>query len=44
LWDVTLQQDWIRWLALRQMPQSGETIILWVRDNLFLNPAPAINP
>jgi hypothetical protein len=44
LWDVTLQQDWIRWLALRQMPQSGETIILWVRDNLFLDPAPAINP
>jgi hypothetical protein len=44
LWDVTVTQDWVRWTALRQMPTSGETIILWARDDLFLNPAPAINP
>ncbi|CAG0958910.1 hypothetical protein ANAEL_00506 [Anaerolineales bacterium] len=37
LWDVTVPQDWIRWVALRQMPTSGETLILWVRDDLFIN-------
>jgi hypothetical protein len=35
-WNVTLPQDWVRWIALREMSQSGETIILWVREDLFL--------
>ncbi len=35
-WNATLPQDWVRWVALREMPQSGETIILWVREDLFL--------
>jgi hypothetical protein len=39
LWDVTVPQDWVRWVALRQMPTSGETLILWARDDLFLNSA-----
>jgi len=44
LWDVTVSQDWVRWVALREMPTSGETIILWVRDDLFINSVPADNP
>ncbi|MDP2777773.1 MAG: hypothetical protein Q8O48_09010 [Anaerolineales bacterium] len=36
LWNATLPNDWIRWITLREMPQSGETIILWARDDLFL--------
>jgi hypothetical protein len=44
LWDVTVTQDWARWMALRQMPTSGETIILWVRDDLFLDAASTANP
>lgn len=37
LWNDTLSpQSWIRWVTLRQMPQSGEVIILWARDDLFL--------
>lgn len=36
-WDTTLPADWIRWVTLREMPQTGETIILWVRDDLFLD-------
>ena len=36
-WDTTLPADWIRWFTLREMPQTGETIILWVRDDLFLD-------
>ena len=43
-WDVTLPGDWMRWVTLREMPQSGETIILWARDDLFIDvpsqPAP----
>lgn len=37
LWDVTVFNDWVRWVALRQMPTSGETLILWVREDLFIN-------
>jgi len=44
LWNVTLPQDWVRWVILREMPFSGETIILWARDDLFLNAAPASSP
>jgi hypothetical protein len=44
LWNSALSQDWIRWVSLRQMPQSGETIILWVRDDLFLDSATSTTP
>ena len=37
LWNETLPQDWIRWVTLREIPQTGESIILWARDDLFLN-------
>ena len=36
-WNVTLPNDWVRWVALREMPQTGETIILWARDDLFID-------
>ncbi|MBI5962640.1 MAG: hypothetical protein HY863_04125 [Chloroflexi bacterium] len=40
LWNDTLSsQSWVRWVTLRDMPQSGETIILWARDDLFLDSA-----
>jgi len=37
LWDVATSGDWIRWVVLREMPFSGETIVLWARDDLFLD-------
>jgi hypothetical protein len=37
MWNTTLPADWIRWVTLREMPQDGETIILWARDDLFLD-------
>ena len=42
LWNLALPQEWIRWVALREMPQTGEgeAIILWARDDLFLDSAP----
>jgi hypothetical protein len=37
LWENALPTDWIRWVTLREMTQSNETIILWARDDLFLD-------
>ncbi len=36
-WSATLPTDWLRWVALREMPQTSETIILWARDDLFID-------
>ena len=44
IWNIALQQEWIRWVSLREMPQSGETIILWARDDLFLDSATSTTP
>ena len=35
LWESITTPDWIRWLVFRQLPRDNETIILWVRDDLF---------
>jgi len=35
LWESVKAPDWIRWLVFRQLPRDNETIILWVRDDLF---------
>jgi hypothetical protein len=35
LWEGMQNQEWIRWLVFRQLPRENETIILWVRDDLF---------
>jgi hypothetical protein len=35
LWESIQNIDWIRWLVFRQLPRDNETIILWVRDDLF---------
>ena len=28
-------RDWVKWFFLRQVPQDKETVILWVRNDLF---------
>jgi hypothetical protein len=35
LWEGIRGSDWLRWLVYRQLPRENETIILWVRDDLF---------
>jgi hypothetical protein len=39
VWDTSDLQAWIRWIVLREIPQNYETIILWARDDLFLDAA-----
>jgi hypothetical protein len=34
-WEGIRGPDWLRWLVYRQLPRENETIILWVRDDLF---------
>lgn len=29
--------EWLRWLVLREMPQNFDTIMLWARDDLFID-------
>jgi hypothetical protein len=43
-WEIALPADWIRWLAYREMTQTGENIILWARDDLFLSTSLSPDP
>lgn len=36
-WQAALPGDWLKWITQRSMPQHYETIMLWVRDDLFLD-------
>jgi hypothetical protein len=37
LWEQTGLSQWFDWLSFHQVPQQTETVILWVRSDLFLN-------
>jgi hypothetical protein len=37
LWEQTGLSQWVDWLSFHQVPQQTETVILWVRNDLFLN-------
>lgn len=37
LWNEAIADTWLRWFVLREMPQHGEPILLWARDDLFLD-------
>jgi len=34
----------LRWLALREMPQNSETLILWAREDLFIHQPSTFQP
>ncbi len=36
-WNQAIPTDWLRWSLLREMPQGQENIILWVRNDIFVN-------
>jgi hypothetical protein len=37
LWQQTGLAQWFDWLSFHQIPQQTETVILWVRNDLFLD-------
>lgn len=43
-WNSMLSSDWLRWIALREIPLSGENIILWARSDLFIDVPPQTVP
>jgi hypothetical protein len=36
-WDIVGIYEWIRWSAFRDLPYSEETVIVWVRNDLFID-------
>lgn len=37
IWAYADTPTWLRWVSLREMPQSQEYIILWAKSDLFLD-------
>ena len=37
LWDIAGIYEWIKWSVFRDMPYDEETIIVWVRNDLFID-------
>jgi hypothetical protein len=38
-WNQLGLSDWLRWIALHELPQGQENIILWTRNDIFVNSA-----
>ena len=36
-WDIAGIYEWIKWSVFRDMPYESETVIVWVRNDLFID-------
>jgi hypothetical protein len=36
-WEITGIYEWIKWSVFRKMPYESETVIVWVRNDLFID-------
>jgi hypothetical protein len=36
-WDITGIYEWIKWSVFRDLPYDAETVIVWVRNDLFID-------
>jgi hypothetical protein len=36
-WNTASWPEWLRWLAVHEMPQGEEAILLWARTDLFMD-------
>lgn len=36
-WDIVGIYEWIKWSVFRELPYESETVILWVRNDLFID-------
>ncbi len=36
-WNILSIYEWIKWSVFREMPYDSETVILWVRNDLFID-------
>jgi hypothetical protein len=37
IWNTAISTDWLRWLAVHEMPANEIQVILWARDDVFLD-------
>lgn len=37
LWEITGIYEWIKWSVFRDLPYDTETVIVWVRNDLFID-------
>jgi hypothetical protein len=36
-WDITGIYEWIKWSVFRDLPYNAESVIVWVRNDLFID-------
>jgi len=36
-WDIAGTYEWIKWSVFRDLPYNAETVIVWVRNDLFID-------
>ena len=36
-WDIAGLYEWIKWSVFRELPYETETVIVWVRNDLFID-------
>lgn len=41
-WNVLNVYDWIKWSVFRDMLYDTETVIVWVRNDLFIDTNPSV--
>jgi hypothetical protein len=41
LWEIAGTYEWIKWSVFRDMPYDDETVIVWVRNDLFVDAHPS---
>ena len=41
-WDILDGYSWVKWSVFRELPYDVETVILWVRNDLFIDTNPSM--
>jgi hypothetical protein len=36
-WNILSIYEWIKWSVFREIPYDSETVIVWVRNDLFID-------
>jgi hypothetical protein len=44
IWEGLPLDGWLRWIAYRKIPEQSEIVVLWVRNDLFLDAGAELEP
>jgi hypothetical protein len=42
-WDIVGIYEWIKWSVFRDLPYQAETVIVWVRNDLFIDTSQSLS-